>query len=68
LIARLHTDEQGKDIRFDPSQKGDDCPHARAAREAALTAGKEGKGQKAAGTFDYGKFYEAELDKKHKDK
>jgi 5-aminolevulinate synthase len=65
---KAYSDEQGKDIRFDPSQKGDDCPHASAARGAAVINGTDGKRVKAAGTFDYGKFYESELDKKHKDK
>jgi 5-aminolevulinate synthase len=60
---------QEKQIKFDPTAPASEqCPHARAAREAAAKAEKDRQAQKAAGTFDYQKFYEAELDKKHKDK
>lgn len=60
------TDQQEKQVKYDPSQSGDSCPHARAARDAAKDA--TATPVKAAGTFDYQKFYETELDKKHKDR
>ena len=41
---------------------------AAAPKETVATAAKKGKSPKAAGGFDYEKFYEEELDKKHQDK
>lgn len=69
-------------MAYDPSATpSGKCPHAKAAREAAAMAQREAdvkassegtqvpiKEEKVSGAFDYGTFYEAELDKKHKDK
>lgn len=59
------------------------CPHAHLARAAAEQVANEARGKKQAGPaanpvthekasrregFDYERFYQAELDKKHKDK
>jgi 5-aminolevulinate synthase len=71
---------QQKDIPFNPSATpAGNCPHAKAARDAAATATREAAvaaapkastPTKKATTdgFDYGSFYTSELDKKHKDK
>lgn len=70
---------QAKNVHYDPAGAASGkCPHAKAAREAAALAQKEADKVKAepsapatrsaAGLFDYNSFYEAELDKKHKDK
>ncbi|BEJ12447.1 hypothetical protein CspHIS471_0209070 [Cutaneotrichosporon sp. HIS471] len=65
-----------KDIAFDAvGTTADKCPHATAARAAAAatqrTADKAqvaSTPERAAGTFNYEQFYQAELEKKHKDK
>lgn len=73
---------QSKNVAYDPTATpSGKCPHAKAAREAAALAQKEA--EKAAiaesasvssapaakdGAFEYGKFYETELEKKHKDR
>jgi 5-aminolevulinate synthase len=57
------------------------CPHAKAAQQAAAVAQKEAEkaslgeatqrttpAPKATGVFNYGNFYEVELEKKHQDK
>ncbi|WVR05372.1 5-aminolevulinic acid synthase [Kwoniella sp. DSM 27419] len=55
-----------KNVPFNPaSAEAAKCPHAKAAQDAAVKANKDAR---SAGTFDYQNFYEAELDKKHKDK
>lgn len=71
---------QQKDIVFDPAgTPAGKCPHAKAARAAAATAQREADVKAApkepqaaskapAGVFNYEQFYQAELDKKHKDK
>lgn len=74
---------QQKDIHFDPSgTPAGKCPHAKAARaaasaaqaavDAAAAAGiaptKLARAAPKAGAFNYESFYQAELDKKHKDK
>ncbi|KAL7424203.1 mitochondrial 5-aminolevulinate synthase [Cryptotrichosporon argae] len=72
-----------KDIPFDPATPAK-CPHAKAAREAAAVAQAEADvkassgasttssttaaRKPATGAFDYETFYQAELEKKHKDK
>ncbi|CAK9784056.1 putative 5-aminolevulinate synthase [Cutaneotrichosporon oleaginosum] len=66
-----------KDIAFDPAgTTAAKCPHAAAARAAAaMGAQRPPKSEEVnpiperpAGTFQYEQFYQAELDKKHKDK
>ena len=65
----ISADTQEKQIKFDPSgASSEQCHHARAVQDAAEKGQKDGKSQKAAGTFDYQRFYETELEKKHKDK
>lgn len=74
---------QQKDIPFDPrSAPSGKCPHAKAAREAAAIAQKEADAKAAmqeaakapssshmaTGSFQYQRFYETELEKKHQDK
>uniref|UniRef100_D8PKJ2 5-aminolevulinate synthase n=2 Tax=Schizophyllum commune (strain H4-8 / FGSC 9210) TaxID=578458 RepID=D8PKJ2_SCHCM len=62
-----------------PAKKAGGCPFhaaqaqaqakpAAAPKETVATADKKGKSPRAAGGFDYEKFYEEELDKKHQDK
>lgn len=71
---------QSKNVPYDPTgAPSGKCPHAKAARDAAALAQSEVdkaaavdvqsvRNTAAPGTFDYGTFYETELDKKHKDK
>jgi 5-aminolevulinate synthase len=64
---------QDKSIPFDLKSE-DRCPHAKAARDAAALAQREADikashaGSVPSGVFNYQTFYEAELEKKHKDK
>lgn len=81
-ISRTSPNQQAKNVHYDPtSAPSGKCPHAKAARNAAALAQREvdvkaatssstirATPLKASGTFSYGSFYEAELDKKHKDK
>ncbi|WVQ69858.1 5-aminolevulinic acid synthase [Kwoniella botswanensis] len=53
-----------KNVQFN-SAEADKCPHAQAAREAAANVKETAR---TAGRFDYQQFYDAELQKKHKDK
>lgn len=71
---------QSKNVAYDPSATpSGKCPHAKAAQQAAAMAQKEvekvaaqqprsASTVKPTGVFDYGNFYEAELEKKHQDK
>ncbi|WVN86662.1 5-aminolevulinic acid synthase [Cryptococcus depauperatus CBS 7841] len=63
-VEQLH---KNKNVVFDPAAKtqATNCPHVKAARDVAVDAHRE---KVTAGTFDYQKFYEDELEKKHKDK
>ena len=60
-------DRQNKDIDFDPA-RADECPHAKAANDAARKADMARKAGGKTAAFDYQGFYQNELDKKHKDK
>ncbi|WWC69247.1 5-aminolevulinic acid synthase [Kwoniella pini CBS 10737] len=53
-----------KNVRFNNAEAAK-CPHAQAAREAAVNVKETAR---TAGRFDYQSFYDAELQKKHKDK
>lgn len=66
---------QNKDIVFDPTgTPAGNCPHAKAARDAAVAATREPAVDRATHVkkpvngFDYDTFYQVELNKKHKDK
>jgi 5-aminolevulinate synthase len=71
---------QAKNVAYNPSAApSGKCPHAKAAQQAAAIAQQEAEkatmsdahrpaAPKASGSFDYGSFYEVELEKKHKDK
>ncbi|KAK8869581.1 5-aminolevulinic acid synthase [Kwoniella newhampshirensis] len=55
-----------KNVTFNPaSAEAAKCPHAKAAQEVATKAQRDAQ---AGGIFDYQRFYETELEKKHKDK
>ncbi|WVW82860.1 5-aminolevulinic acid synthase [Kwoniella bestiolae CBS 10118] len=53
-----------KNVQFNNAEAAK-CPHAQAAREAAVNVVETAR---TAGRFDYQQFYDAELQKKHKDK
>ena len=80
-ILELHADLQAKNVPYNPSATpSGKCPHAKAAQQAAAVAKQEAEkasrveaqrspvAAKSSGAFDYGGFYETELEKKHKDK
>ncbi|WVQ78567.1 5-aminolevulinic acid synthase [Cryptococcus sp. DSM 104549] len=63
-VEELH---KQKNVQYSPSAPTDaaKCPHAKAAQDVAAKAKSDAH---AAGTYDYQGFYDAELEKKHKDK
>ncbi|KAL0254109.1 5-aminolevulinic acid synthase [Cryptococcus tetragattii IND107] len=63
-VQQLH---QNKNVTIDSTATGAaaKCPHAKAANDVAVDAHRKAV---TAGTFDYQKFYDTELEKKHKDK
>ncbi|WRT67343.1 5-aminolevulinic acid synthase [Kwoniella shivajii] len=53
-----------KNVQFNNAEAAK-CPHAKAAQQAASDVKETAR---SSGRFDYQKFYDAELQKKHKDK